>query len=88
MPATLKHARKLEGERVRMLFDDGREELATLLCATKDVGGSEHLIYERIPAVQDAEAGVASPCVYANARTLLSIELIPEARTIPESKVA
>jgi hypothetical protein len=34
MAATFKEARKLQGERVRMRFDDGREVVATLLCAT------------------------------------------------------
>ena len=84
MPATLKQVRKLEGERVRMLFDDGREEVAVLLCATKDIDGSEHLIYERFHTEQSHEfegeqTVVPSRCVYAKARSLLSIERVPEA---------
>ena len=83
MPATLKHVRKLEGERVRMMFDDGREELAVLLCATRDMDGSEHLIYERIEAAAGADETMpAEPprCVYANARSLMSIEPVALAK--------
>jgi hypothetical protein len=46
LAVTFKDVRKLLGQRVRMLFDDGREIAALLLCATKDVGGSKHLIYD------------------------------------------
>jgi hypothetical protein len=83
MPATLKQVRKLEGEQVRMYFDDGREELAVLLCATRDMDGSEHLIYERIqPRAADGSAAPVSPprCEYANARSLLSIEPVALAK--------
>jgi hypothetical protein len=83
MPATLKQVRKLEGEQVRMCFDDGREELAVLLCATRDMDGSEHLIYERIdPGTADKGAAPAAPprCEYANARSLLSIERVALAK--------
>lgn len=93
MPATLTQVRKLEGERVRMLFDDGREEVAVLLCATKDMDGSEHLIYEPFHAERShAAAGeqtvLPPPCVYAKARSLLSIERVTEAHAVPEPQVA
>ena len=71
MAATLKQVRRLEGEEVRMRFLDGREELARLLCATKDMDGSEHLVYELL---QQPQAETPSPCIYANAKTLASIE--------------
>jgi hypothetical protein len=87
MPALLKQVRKLEGERVRMIFDDGREELAVLLCATKDMDGSGHLVYERLHGLPGEQAVVPPPCMYANARTLLSIERVAEVHVL-ESKVA
>ena len=48
MATTFKDVRKLQGERVRMQFDDGREVVALLLCATKDIDGSKHLIYDKV----------------------------------------
>ena len=86
MPATLKQVRKLEGERVRMRFDDGREEVAVLLCATRDMDGSQHLIYERDDAGERFHADAREqpverpPCAYADARSLLSIERVLEAQ--------
>lgn len=65
-----REVRKLQGERVRLRFDDGREVVATLLCATKDVGGSKHLIYDKVESVSGATG-----CFYADANTLVSIEL-------------
>ena len=50
MAVTFKEVRKLQGNRVRMQFDDGREVVAMLLCATKDVDGSRHLIYDDVKA--------------------------------------
>ncbi|HEX9198776.1 MAG TPA: hypothetical protein VF865_04410 [Acidobacteriaceae bacterium] len=73
MATRFKDARKLQGERVRMRFDDGRELIAQLLCATKDIDGSQHLIYDKIESGSDPGAGVPG-CVYADARTLVGIE--------------
>lgn len=72
-----KEVRKLQGERVRMQFDDGREVAATLLCATKDMDGSKHLIYDKVESVSGSEISVsgATGCFYADANTLVSIEL-------------
>jgi hypothetical protein len=76
MGARFKEVRMLQGERVRMQFDDGREVVATLLCATKDVDGSRHLIYDKVESVCGTDAGVAQMpgCLYAAAKTLVSIE--------------
>lgn len=79
MPAMSKELRKLEGEQVLIRFDDGREEVARLLCATRDMDGSEHLVYERI----GPESISSGPCLYANAKTLLGIEPLE-----PDSAVA
>jgi hypothetical protein len=55
MATTFKEVRKLQGERVRMQFVDGREVVALLLCATKDIDGSKHLIYDKVESVSGAE---------------------------------
>ncbi|MDP9049626.1 MAG: hypothetical protein M3O31_02740 [Acidobacteriota bacterium] len=58
-----------------MKFDDGREVVAKLLCATRDMDGSKHLIYDRIEQAQHVEAAAERPrCVHADAKTLVNIE--------------
>jgi len=75
MAATFKEIRKLQGERVRMYFDDGREVVALLLCATKDIDGSKHLIYDKVELGLPAGADpTPSGCLYADAKTLVKIE--------------
>jgi hypothetical protein len=76
MAVTLKEVRKLQGERVRMEFEDGREVVAVLLCATKDVDGSKHLIYGNVESASGAGVSVvgATGCFYANAKTLVNIQ--------------
>jgi hypothetical protein len=75
MAATFKEVRKLQGERVRMYFDDGREVVAVLLCATKDIDGSRHLIYDKVESGEGSEiVGDGSGCCYANAKALLHVE--------------
>ncbi len=78
MGTRFKEVRKLQGERVRMQFEDGREVVAMLLCATKDVDGSRHLVYANVESAAGTEAGIsrASGCVCANANTLVNIESI------------
>jgi hypothetical protein len=76
MATTFKEVRKFQGERVRMQFDDGREVVALLLCATKDIDGSKHLIYGKVESVSDVETcgSGATGCFYADGKTLVSIE--------------
>jgi hypothetical protein len=75
MTAAFKEIRKLQGERVRMKFDDGREVVAQLLCATRDMDGSKHLIYDKVESGQPADGGAEKTgCFYADAKTLVSIE--------------
>jgi hypothetical protein len=75
MTAAFKEIRKLQGERVRMKFDDGREVVATLLCATRDMDGSRHLIYDKVESGEDAESSAKKTgCYYADAKTLVDIE--------------
>jgi hypothetical protein len=76
MAPTFKEVRKFQGERVRMYFDDGRVVVAELLCATKDINGSKHLIYDKVESGAGAEIvgdGASGSC-YADAKTLLHIE--------------
>jgi hypothetical protein len=86
MAATFKEVRKLQGERVRMCFDDGREVVAQLLCATKDIDGSRHLIYDKVESGEGAAivGDGASGCCYANAKSLVHIEHA-DAERIPSS---
>ena len=74
--AIFKEARKLQGERVRMKFDDGREVVAQLLCATKDIDGSRHLIYDNIESGSCAAVPGNSPgaCCHADGKSLIHIE--------------
>jgi tRNA U55 pseudouridine synthase TruB len=58
-----------------MWFDDGREIVATLLCASKDMDGSKHVIYEQVESFLGAGDPGATGCLYANANTMVSIEL-------------
>jgi hypothetical protein len=78
MATRFKEVRKLQGERVRMQFDDGREVVAMLLCATKDVDGSRHLVYANVESASGPETAVsaASACVCADANTLVHIESV------------
>jgi hypothetical protein len=73
MAATFKEVRKFQGERVRMHFDDGREVVAVLLCATKDIDGSRHLIYDKVESGAET-VGDGGGCCYADAKALLHIE--------------
>ena len=82
-----KEVRKLQGERVRMQFDDGREVVATLLCATKDMDGSKHMIYDKVESDSGSEisGSATTGCFYADANTLVSIALkdaTPVVRTL------
>lgn len=72
MAAISKQLRVLEGERVRIRFLDGREEVVRLLCATRDMDGSEHLVYERI-GPGSVHFG---PCLYSDAKSILGVEPI------------
>jgi hypothetical protein len=75
MTATFKEVRKLQGERVRMHFDDGREVVAQLLCVTRDMDGSKHLIYDKVePGYTEEGALGKKGCVYADGRSLVSID--------------
>jgi len=84
MAATFKEVRKLQGERVRMYFDDGRQVVAVLLCATKDIDGSKHLIYDKVESGEGSEvAGDGRGCCYADAKSLLRIEPADGGKTAP-----
>ncbi len=75
MTASFKEVRKLQGERVRMRFDDGREVVAQLLCASRDMDGSRHLIFDKVESALPADnPNQTFGCFYADAKSLVSIE--------------
>jgi len=84
MATTFKDVRKLQGERVRMQFDDGREVVALLLCATKDVDGSRHLIYDKVEPASGSETfgTAATGCFYANGSTLVNVHAADAKKTV------
>ena len=89
MAATFKEVRKFQGERVRMYFDDGREVVALLLCASKDIDGSRHLIYDKVESGGGTEiVGDGSGCCYADAKALLHIEHADSKKTASGPKGA
>ena len=66
--------RALENRRVRMHFQDdgGVETVATLLSATEDFDGSQHLIYDRVESGNELK--MPGKVFHADAKLLLSIE--------------
>ena len=76
MPIPLSRLRELEDQRVRMRFDDDHEVVATLLSATEDFDGSQHLVYDRVEWANDPRewATAKDSTVYAEGESLLSIE--------------
>ena len=76
MPNALSRLRELEGQRVRMHFDDDHEVVATLLSASQDFDGSQHLVYERVEWANDPRelATAKDLAVHAEGESLLSIQ--------------
>jgi hypothetical protein len=68
----------LEDRRVRMLFADGQEVVATLISVTTDFDESRHLIYDRVEwsALPHANRGAAA--FYSPGEELISCSLAPE----------
>ena len=68
--------REFENQRVRMVFDDGLDTIATLLSAAEDMDGSRHLIYDRVEWANDVRefATAHDSCVYAEGESLVSID--------------
>ncbi|HEY4380789.1 MAG TPA: hypothetical protein VGN01_10625 [Acidobacteriaceae bacterium] len=58
-----------------MQFDDGREVVALLLCATKDIDGSKHMIFDKVESeAPESRDSSSAGCFYADAKTLVKIE--------------
>ena len=70
-----KALKSLEDKRVRMLFADGQEVVATLVSVTTDFDESCHLIYDRVEwsALPHADRGVAA--YYSSGEELLSCRM-------------
>ena len=68
---------QLQSCRVRMRFDDDHKVIARLLSADAEADGSQHLLYDDVEWTNQADtygAGTGT-CYYADAGTLVSIEL-------------
>ena len=67
--------KSLEDRRVRMIFIDGQQVMATLVSVTTDLDGSRHLVYDNVEwsALPHADRGAAS--YYARGEELVSCSL-------------
>ena len=83
MPIPLSLLYELQGKRVRMRFDDDHEVVATLLSASEDFDGSQHLVYDRVEWANDPRelATAKDSAVYAEGESLVSVtpEALPSA---------
>jgi hypothetical protein len=70
-----KALKSLDDDRVRMIFIDGQEVIATLVSVTTDLHESRHLIYERVEwsALPHADRGAAA--YYSRGEELVSCSL-------------
>ena len=76
MSVEFSRMREFENQRVRMVFDDGLETVATLLSAVEDTDGDHHLIYENVEWANDPRefATAHDSSVYAEGASLISID--------------
>jgi len=76
MAIPLIRLREFEDKRVKMVFDDDHECIATLLSASQDMDGSLHLVYDKVEWANDPRelATAKDSTVYAEGESLVSIE--------------
>jgi len=76
MPVPFSRMVECQDKRVKMRFDDDHECIATLLFATQDMGGSLHLIYDKVEWANDPRelASAKDSTVHAEGESLMSIE--------------
>ena len=76
MAIPLIRLREFEDKRVKMVFDDDHECIATLLSASQDMDGSLHLVYDKVEWANDPRelATAKDSTVYAEGEYLVSIE--------------
>ncbi|HXS76763.1 MAG TPA: hypothetical protein VN753_11345 [Terracidiphilus sp.] len=70
-----KALKSLEDRRVRMMFIDGQEVIATLVSVTTDLDESRHLIYERVEWTALPHADAGAEAYYASGEELVSCTL-------------
>jgi hypothetical protein len=68
----------LEGQRVRMIFTDGQEVVATLVSVSTDLDDSRHLIYDRVEWSALPHVNRGDAAYYAPGEELVSCFLAPE----------
>jgi hypothetical protein len=83
MAVPFSRMQELVDQRVRMVFRDqkGTQELiATLLFATEDMDGSQHLIYDKVEwtSVPPAFVSAKDSAFHTEGELLVSIEAAPE----------
>ena len=74
MSVPFSQMRALEGQRVRMNFEDGASLEAILLSATEDLDGSQHLIYDPLDSDPTANRTALDSSYYAEGESLVSLE--------------
>jgi hypothetical protein len=67
-----KSLKGLENRRVRMIFSDGQEVIATLLSITADFDESRHLIYDKVEWSALPHADVGAGAYYSSGEELVS----------------
>jgi hypothetical protein len=67
-----------EDRRVRMIFTDGQEVIATLVSVTTDLDESRHLIYDRVEWSALPHVDRGTEAYYSRGEELLSCSLHPE----------
>jgi hypothetical protein len=72
-----KALKSLEDRRVRMVFSDGQDLVATLVSVTTDLDESRHLIYDKVEwsALPHADCGRAA--CYSHGEELVSCSVAP-----------
>jgi len=80
MAVPLSRMLELVDRRVRKVFDHGLETAATLLFATEDMDGSQHLIFDRVEWTNGSRdfAAAKHSTLCAPGETLVSIEAAGE----------
>ena len=72
-----KSLKALENHRVRMIFSDGQEVIATLLSITTDLDESRHLIYDKVEWTALPHTGVGAGAYYSSGEVLVSCLAFP-----------
>jgi hypothetical protein len=67
-----KALKRLEDRRVRMIFSDGQEVIATLIDVSTDMDKSRHLVYENVEPSALLRGDIGSGAYYSPGEELVS----------------